>query len=74
MFIPRWVVAVVAVAMLIGLIYISRSDYRAFSARRDAWHVRCDRYVGTQNRSPDALACKSELDEMFAYAKRKGWN
>ena len=53
-----------------------RSDYLAFSAKRDDWHRRCDAYVGDHAtlHDPDRVAaCEREAAELVAYAKRKGW-
>lgn len=66
---------IVAAALIVGyfLIQSSRSDYLAFDRQREDWHRRCDVYIGRAVTAPDAIACKAELDEMTAYAKRKGW-
>lgn len=50
-------------------------EFDAFAARRTDWHMRCDRYVGPISDAdrPKALACKAELDELTAFATRKGW-
>jgi hypothetical protein len=45
-----------------------------FDRQRDAWHRRCDLYIGKPAISPEARACKEELDAMTAYATRQGWN
>ena len=55
----------------------SRADYLAFDAQREAWHRRCDAYVGRAVSGDDATrakACETELAELTAYATRKGWN
>jgi hypothetical protein len=68
--------------VLIGLVLVvlayfgiqaSRADYLAFDRQREAWHRRCDAYVGKATSDPRADDCKRELDELMAYAKRKGW-
>lgn len=63
----------------LGLLYLllRDPDYAAFDAQREDWHRRCDAYIGVtvsvSNR--DVIAdCKREMDELLAYAKRKGWN
>jgi hypothetical protein len=66
------------ILVLVGVQW-SRSDYRAFSARRDAWHAHCDVYRTADRRELPASqkaafdACQRELEELTAYAKQKGW-
>lgn len=58
------------------LIQYSRRDYLEFSERREDWHRRCSAYVGsdaTGTNRAKADACQEELNELLAYAKRKGW-
>jgi hypothetical protein len=69
----------IVVVILVGLAMLYFSDdhqrFLAFKEQRDAWHRKCDLYVGTTAvASPEAIACKRELDEMTAYAKRQGWD
>ena len=64
----QWLI--LALLLAAGWCYASRSDFRAFAAQREAWHRRCDVYVGQS--SPQAQACSEELEAMVAYAKRKG--
>lgn len=67
-----WIIAAV---LIVGYFVIQsmRSDYLAFDRQREDWHRRCDVYIGKATSAPAAIACKAELDEMMAYAKRKGW-
>jgi len=67
-----WHWLLVAVVVLFTLFYNSRSDFRAFDAQREDWHRRCDAYINAPG--PQAADCKRELNELMAYAKRKGWN
>ena len=39
---------------------------------REAWHRRCDAYVGTSIETPGARDCARELHELKVYAKMKG--
>jgi hypothetical protein len=67
------------VATVVGLLVIGRllSDYYAFFTQREAWHRRCDVSVSTtQIDLPDTLraaSCRLELEDLMAYAKRKGF-
>lgn len=71
--------ALIVVAVLVAvylLIQWSRSDYRAFAERREDWKRRCSAYVGdtpTLNDPHITAACNAELQELLAYARRKGW-
>ena len=51
----------------------SRAEYLEFDRQREAWHHRCDAYVGTNSTAPAARDCERELQVLIAYAKRKGW-
>jgi hypothetical protein len=69
-----WILAVLICGYY--LVQWSRSDYLEFDAHRKDWHRRCDAYVGAPvalGRATQAAACKAELEEMLAYASRKGW-
>lgn len=70
--------SIAGVVIAYFVIQASRADYLAFDARREEWHRRCDAYRNRTTGTPEELerihACKVELDEMFAYAKQKGWN
>jgi hypothetical protein len=66
-----WIV--VGLVLLFVVFYVSRSDYRAFDAQREAWHRRCDDYIGKEGSDPRIADCQRELEELMAYAKRKGW-
>ena len=75
-----WLWVALAPAVLIGayaLVQWSRQDYLEFAAHRDDWHRRCDAYISAPPSlgrvAQVAAACKTELDEMMAYAIRKGW-
>jgi hypothetical protein len=54
-----------------------RADYLAFADRREDWHRRCaaTQSWGRSGRAADqALTpCQRELNELWAYARRKGW-
>ena len=75
----RWVVLVLVIgggALLLYLVQASRADYLDFDRQREAWHRRCDMYVGRTVGAAelaDAAACKTELAQLTAYAKSKGW-
>ncbi len=52
--------------------------YLAWVAQRDAWHRKCDLYVGKTavelaEHFQEATACKTELEAMMAYAATQGW-
>lgn len=68
------VLGVLVLAVL--AIQYSRRDYLEFSERREDWHRRCDAYMGSgatgTNRAKTG-ACQEELNELLAYATRKGW-
>lgn len=73
------IAVVVLIGAFIGTLMFMAHDpkYDAFAAQRDAWHRKCDVYVGTTRadvNAPAALACQRELDALMAYAKRQGWN
>lgn len=71
-----WVLAAV---VIIGYFVIqsSRADFLSFDAKREDWHRRCDAYMnkttGNALEVARAVECKTELDELVAYAKGKGW-
>ena len=73
----RSTLIVLGIALCGVLLYVlfGRSDYHAFDLRREAWHLRCDRYVDAPAlaTTPAALDCGRELQELLAYARRKGW-
>lgn len=72
----KLLIVVGALALLFLAIEYSRSDFRAFQARREAWHLKCDAYMGQHaTRSDPEIRddCQRELDELVAYAERKGW-
>lgn len=72
----KWLWILGGLVILGALATAGRGDYRAFDAQREAWHRRCDVYVGKAVRPQDreaAEACKRELDALMAYAKQKGW-
>lgn len=70
----KLVIALCAGAVLLfGLVQWMRADYIAFDAQREAWHRRCDAYLGKPATTPAAQACADELQELMAYAERKGW-
>lgn len=51
-------------------------DFAAFDAQREAWHWRCDAYIDvrtTETNRAQIAACQQQLEELTAYAKRKGW-
>lgn len=69
------IVAGILIAAFV-LIQFSRSDFRAFEARREAWYQRGSAYVGSTATRIDpvrATECNRELAELVAYAKQKGW-
>ncbi len=76
--IPRWLwwTVIVFVAFLLVRWALRDPDFGAFDAQREAWHRRCDAYIGQpaigSNRAM-ITDCKRELDELLAYGKRKGW-
>jgi hypothetical protein len=57
--------------------YCSEDHQRflAFSARRDAWHQKCDTYINVPNNRLNAagLVCLQEFEALQAYAKQQGW-
>lgn len=76
---PRWgrIIFIVGVilALPIAALYCSADHQRflAFDAQREAWHRRCDIYVGQAVTTPAARACAEELQALTAYAKQQGW-
>lgn len=70
-------IVVVVIVVVFGAVQYARRDYLAFDAQREDWHRRCDAYVGIRepvaSNSAAAADCKQDLDEMTAYAARKGW-
>jgi hypothetical protein len=73
-----WILALALLATYF-IVQASRRDFLAFDRQREDWHRRCDvYYVGTSALAPTdrvaAAACQKELDEMMAYARRKGWS
>lgn len=70
-----------AVLVSIGVLYYAnlyfRAEYLEFDRQRAAWHERCDAYVN-QRTTPETQAmihsCNETLQELNAYAKRKGWD
>lgn len=60
----------------LALVYFGdeHQRYLAFDRDRDAWHRKCDLYVGQPASSPSAAACQQELAALMAYAKRQGWD
>jgi hypothetical protein len=72
-----WVL-VALIVLVVGYLAVqaSRSEYLEFDRQREAWHRRCDAYVGRPVSSEDRAAaesCKRELEELTAYARNKGW-
>ena len=65
--------AVVVVVVLIAVSNYLRADFLEFDRQREAWHRRCDAYVDQPVKSPAAAECQRELEQLTAYAKRKGW-
>lgn len=67
------------VAIGFGMVYFGADHQRflAFEKQRDAWHRKCDAYVGTTPRdlvsAAATQACQEELTTLTAYAKRQGW-
>jgi hypothetical protein len=63
-----------------GAVWFLRADYRAFDARRAAWHERCDLYRGKRRASFTGLEaerferCEADLEELMSYAREKGWS
>jgi hypothetical protein len=71
-----WIIPVVLIVTYLAIQW-SRSDYLEFDRQREAWHRRCDAYVGKSVSGADrtaADACARELNELDAYAQRKGWH
>lgn len=70
------VVSLIAVAAF-AFFYFGEDHqrYLEFDRQREAWHRKCDLYIGTPNNKLDApgLACLQEFEAMNAYAKRQGW-
>lgn len=65
-----------AINIVYVLVQTSRSDYLAWRHKRDAWHQRCDAYVGRAvpaNYQEDVKDCQRELDALLDEAKLKGW-
>ena len=61
---------------LYPLVQESRSDYRTWRDKRDAWHHQCDAYIGRAvppDQLEDLKACQRDLDALMAEAKTKGW-
>lgn len=59
------------------LVQWSRQDFLEFRSRREDWHRRCDAYISAPpslGRAEQAAGCKAELNELTAYAMRKGWH
>jgi hypothetical protein len=63
-----------------GMVYFGDDHQRflEFDKQRDAWHRKCDAYVGRTQRdavsAATARACQEELTALTEYAKRQGWN
>lgn len=64
---------VVGVVLLIGWLATDNTKFQEFSARRAAWHRKCDAYVKTPLSDPTAKACNAELEALMAEARREGW-
>jgi hypothetical protein len=66
----------VVLCVCVGLAYFSDDHQRflAFAQQRDAWHRRCDVYIGKFAASAEGRDCQRELDAMMAYAQRQGWH
>ena len=64
-----------------GALYFSEDhqQYLVFAANRDAWHQRCDVYIGkrpaqlSEDQVPKFKACAEDMAAMIAYGKRQGW-
>ena len=77
----RWgrLFGIVAIVVAVPIIAVQcgsdHARFLEFSARRDAWHQKCDRYVNVPNTrsDPAAQACQTELAALMAEAKREGW-
>ena len=71
------VVVVSILALLFLAVYFSdeHQDFLRFDRQREAWHLRCDVYIGTPDAKldEDGRACLKEFQAMMAYAKRQGW-
>jgi hypothetical protein len=71
----QWVFAIAAGLFVCYLVF-GRSDFYAFDTQREAWHRRCDAYINAPARGANKIIvdeCQRELQELLAYAKRKGW-
>lgn len=69
-----WLAAGLIGALLLLYLVLHDPDFDAFDAQREAWHRRCDAYLDKPVVTPQARDCERELNEMMAYAKRKGWD
>lgn len=69
------IVTVVIFIASIALVYVARDheQFAAFEVQRDAWHRRCDAYVGKPAVTPEARQCDAESSVLNAYAKSRGW-
>jgi hypothetical protein len=75
----RWIWAAIFV---VGLLGAGRSYFAAghqrfltFSAKRDAWHQRCDaRRAAGRAADPEAYdSCNREMEALDAEGRRSGW-
>jgi hypothetical protein len=65
---------ILGLLIIYAVVQYSRRDYLDFDARRQAWHRRCDQYVGQKIESREATVCAVELQRLLAEGRRKGWN
>jgi hypothetical protein len=77
-------IALVILAILfgfwvVGYFYDDHQRFVEWTARRDAWHARCDRYVNVSLTFADAetkaaaSTCQQELEALSGEAKAHGW-
>lgn len=76
--IVKWIaVGLFGLLVFAGVMSYFGPEHQAFlkfAAEREAWHRRCDVFRGAFTGSPEAQACKVELDAMVSLARARGWN
>ena len=73
MTIRRVAFGLVAIGVLWYLTF-GRAEWYRFAAARDAWHARCDAYVGRTIESREVRECEADLQRLVAWGKREGWD
>jgi len=70
------VICLLLIWVPLGVMYFGEDHQRfiALQAQREAWHRKCDVFVGEQSGlNPEARACAAELSAMLMAYGKQGW-